>query len=158
LEKFFEMVWWWGWKKNHIKKNFEVEVFFSSQNIDYPFYVKRFLELSFFFSIFFLPLFLSLFLCSISWGLGGFDDFRGEKSPLQQLLFKWNGVDWLSVDIGGGRIFQNRVLHINMAKPWSWRWEVVDILAYFRVEVCTLIFLIHKLVSENLQNSNGHIP
>jgi hypothetical protein len=30
------------------KRVFEVEVFFSSQNIDFPFYLKRFLELSFF--------------------------------------------------------------------------------------------------------------
>jgi hypothetical protein len=38
---------------------------------------------------------------------------------------------------------------------------VVDILAvdaYYRVEVCTLIFLIHKLYLKNLQNLNGHIP
>jgi hypothetical protein len=35
------------------KKVFEVEVFFSSQNIDFPFYLKRLLE-------------LSLFLCFIS--------------------------------------------------------------------------------------------
>jgi hypothetical protein len=38
---------------------------------------------------------------------------------------------------------------------------VVDILAvdaYFRVEVYTPIFLIHKLFSKNLQNSNGHMP
>jgi hypothetical protein len=30
------------------KRKFEVEVFFSSQNIDFPFYLKRLLELSFF--------------------------------------------------------------------------------------------------------------
>jgi hypothetical protein len=29
------------------KRVFEVEVFFSSQNIDFPFYLKRFLELFF---------------------------------------------------------------------------------------------------------------
>jgi hypothetical protein len=38
LERVFEMVWWWGRKWNHIKKGiFEVEVFFSSQNIDFRF-------------------------------------------------------------------------------------------------------------------------
>jgi hypothetical protein len=26
-------------------------------------------------------------------------------------------VDWLSVDISGGHIFQNGVMHANMAKP-----------------------------------------
>jgi hypothetical protein len=34
------------------KRIFEVEVFFSSQNIDFPFYLKRLLELSFFPSFF----------------------------------------------------------------------------------------------------------
>jgi hypothetical protein len=34
------------------KKIFEVEVFFSSQNIDLPFYLKRLLELSLFFNTF----------------------------------------------------------------------------------------------------------
>jgi hypothetical protein len=45
------------------KRIFEVEVFFSSENIDFPFYLKRLLELSFFFLflILFLPLFLSFF-------------------------------------------------------------------------------------------------
>jgi hypothetical protein len=32
-----------------VKKGFEVEVFFSSQNINFPFYLKRLLELFFFF-------------------------------------------------------------------------------------------------------------
>jgi hypothetical protein len=121
LEKPFEMVWWRGRKWNHIKK-FEVEVFFSSQNIDFPFYLKRLLELSFFFSILFIPLFSLFFYAPSLEDLGGFDDIRGETSLLQQLLFKWNGVDWLSVDIGGGCIFRNGVMHVNMAKPWSWRW------------------------------------
>jgi hypothetical protein len=31
-------------------------------------------------------------------------------------------MDWLSVNIGGGCIFQNGVMHANMAKPRSWRW------------------------------------
>jgi hypothetical protein len=33
------------------------------------------------------------------------------------LFIKKNSVDWLSVDINGGRIFQNGVMHANMAKP-----------------------------------------
>jgi hypothetical protein len=89
------------------KRIFEVEVFFSSENIDFSFYLKRLLELSFFFLFFntFSSSFSLFFLCSISWVLGGFDNIRGEKWLLQQLLFKWNRVDWLSVDIDGGRIF-----------------------------------------------------
>jgi hypothetical protein len=78
------------------------------------------------FSILFLPLSLSLSLsfslCSISWGLRGFNDIRGGTSLLQKLLFKWNGMDRLNVNIDGGRIFRNGVMHANMAKPWSWRW------------------------------------
>jgi hypothetical protein len=34
--------------ESHQKRIFEVEVFFSSQNIDFPFYLKRLLELFFF--------------------------------------------------------------------------------------------------------------
>jgi hypothetical protein len=45
LEKGFEMVRWRGRKWNHIKRVFKVEVFSSYQNIDFPFYLKRFLEL-----------------------------------------------------------------------------------------------------------------
>jgi hypothetical protein len=42
--------WYDGEGENRIasKRVFEVEVFFSSQNIDCPFYLKRLLELSFF--------------------------------------------------------------------------------------------------------------
>jgi hypothetical protein len=42
--------WYDGGGENGItsKRNFEVEVFFPSQNIDFPFYLKRLLELFFF--------------------------------------------------------------------------------------------------------------
>jgi hypothetical protein len=44
--------WYDGGGENGItsKRVFEVEVFFSSQNIDFPFYLKRLLELSFFYA------------------------------------------------------------------------------------------------------------
>jgi hypothetical protein len=47
--------WYDGGGENGItsKRIFEVEVFFSSQNIDFPFYLRRLLEL------------VSFFLCSI---------------------------------------------------------------------------------------------
>jgi hypothetical protein len=32
-------------------------------------------------------------------------------------------MDWLSVNIGGGCIFRNGVVHANMDKPLSWRRE-----------------------------------
>jgi hypothetical protein len=78
------------------KRIFEVEVFFPSQNIDFPFYLKRLLK----------------FFFSVSWGLRGFDDIWGEKSLLQKLLFEWLQYT------GGGRIFQNGVMHANVAKQW----------------------------------------
>jgi hypothetical protein len=31
-------------------------------------------------------------------------------------------MDWLSVNIGGGHIFRNGVIHANMVKPCLWRW------------------------------------
>jgi hypothetical protein len=42
--------WYGGGGENGItsKRIFDVEVFFSSQNIDFPFYLKRLLELFFF--------------------------------------------------------------------------------------------------------------
>jgi hypothetical protein len=66
--KTFSMIWkrflkWYdGGGENRItsKRIFKVEVFFSSQNIDFPFYLKRLLGL--------------LFSYSVSWGLCGFDD------------------------------------------------------------------------------------
>jgi hypothetical protein len=55
LEKIFK--WYDGEGENGItsKRIFEVEVFFSSQNIDFPFYSKRLLKLFFFFLPFFHP-------------------------------------------------------------------------------------------------------
>jgi hypothetical protein len=47
LERIFKMVWWRGENGITSKRVFEVEVFFSSQNIDFPFYLKRLLELFF---------------------------------------------------------------------------------------------------------------
>jgi hypothetical protein len=56
VKKIFSMIWkrfskWYdGGGENGIiqKRIFEVKVFFSSQNIEFPFYLKRLLELSFF--------------------------------------------------------------------------------------------------------------
>jgi hypothetical protein len=128
LRKFSQ--WFWkgffdGGGENGItsKRIFEVEVFFSSQNIDFPFYLKRLLE---------------LFSCSISWGLGGFDDIWGENHFFKNFFsngFNILAVDaysrmelctptWLNHDYGDGR--------------------VVDILvvdAYSGVDVCTPIFM-----------------
>jgi hypothetical protein len=47
--------WYNGGEENGItsKNIFEVEVFFTSQNIVFPFYLRRLLELFFFFSFFY---------------------------------------------------------------------------------------------------------
>jgi hypothetical protein len=52
-----------GEKMGSYKKDFEVAMFFSSQNIDSPFYLKRLLELFFFF-LFFSFLFFNTFSLS----------------------------------------------------------------------------------------------
>jgi hypothetical protein len=113
LEMVFEMVWWRG-----RKWIFEVEVFFSSQNIDFPFYLMGLLEL---FSFLFL-----FFLCSVSWALGDFDDIWGENHFFKKPLFKWHDMEWHGHDYeytSSGHIFWNGVMHINIAKPWLWRCE-----------------------------------
>jgi hypothetical protein len=136
------------------KRIFEVEVFFSSQNIDFPFYLKRLLELFFF---------LLFFSCSLSWGLRGFDDIWGENDFFKN--FFSNGFNILVVDTYSG---MELCMPIWLDRDYGDR-GVVDILvvdAYSRVEVCMPIFLGEagkkimgsKWFSKKIQNSNGHIP
>jgi hypothetical protein len=69
VTKTFSMIWkrfskWYdGGGENHIKRVSEVEVFSSYQNIDFPFYLKRFLEL---FPLSFFNTFSSSFSLSLS--------------------------------------------------------------------------------------------
>jgi hypothetical protein len=51
------------------KRIFEVEVFFSSQNIDFPFYLRRLLELFFTFFLFLLFFFFSMLCLLRTWGV-----------------------------------------------------------------------------------------
>jgi hypothetical protein len=103
LERVFEMVWWRGRKWNHIKKEFwSWSIFLLS-----PLLFEENLG-DFLFSFFFFMLRLLR-----TWG---FWWYLRRKSLLQKLLFKWLQY------IGSGRIFWNRVMHANMAKPWLWRW------------------------------------
>jgi hypothetical protein len=106
--------WYDGGGENGItsKRVFEVEVFFSSRHIDLPFYLKRLLELFFFL--------LSFFICSVSWGLGGFDHIWGENYFFKN--FFSNGLTW------NGMV-------MTMDIP------VVD--AYSGMELCTPIWLNH---------------
>jgi hypothetical protein len=110
LERVFEMVWWRGETGITSKTIFEVKVFFFSQNIDFPFYSKGLLEL-FFFLLFFL-----IFFILHLWRTLRFWWYLSRKSLLQKLLFIWPQYT------GGGRIFQNGVMHASMAKLWLWRW------------------------------------
>jgi predicted membrane chloride channel (bestrophin family) len=61
-----------GKKMASYKKDFEVAMFFSTQTIDFHFYLKRLLELFFFSPFSIVSLSLSLFQCFVSlrtWGL-----------------------------------------------------------------------------------------
>jgi hypothetical protein len=126
LERVFEMVWWRGRKWHHIKKE-----------LASPFIWRD--SWSFSFSL--------VYMCSVSWELGGFDDIWFKNHFFKNFFsngLTWNGmvmtmdiptVDaysgmelcmpiWLNHDYGDGGVVD------------IW---VVD--AYSRVEVCTPIFL-----------------
>jgi hypothetical protein len=90
LERVFEVVWWKGRKWNHIKIFFEVVVFLSSQNIDFPFFEET---LGAFLFIFPFSSFSIFFLFSVSRGLGGFWWYLRRKSLLQKPLFKWHDME-----------------------------------------------------------------
>jgi hypothetical protein len=94
LEMVFEMVWWRGRKWNHIKMDFWSWSVFLLSKYCLPLLFDETLGAFFFF-----------FLCSISWGLGGFDDIWGENHFFKNLFTKdmtWNGMvmtmDILAVD------------------------------------------------------------
>jgi hypothetical protein len=79
---------------------FEVKVFFSSQNIDFPFYLRRLLAFFFFsfFSFSYAPSLEDL----------GFLMIFEEKIILQKPLFKWHDMEWHGHNYeytDGGRIF-----------------------------------------------------
>jgi hypothetical protein len=93
-----------GKKMGSYKKDFDVAMFYSSQNIDFPFLFEETLELFFFFL--FLSLFFNTFSLFFSM-LRLFQDLEilminKEKSTLKKFLFKWNGMEWLSHDYGNG--------------------------------------------------------
>jgi hypothetical protein len=101
LERVFEMIWWMERKWNHIKKDFwSWSVFLLSK--------------------FWLPLLfeetLGAFFHAPSLEDSGVLMIFEEKITSSKLFFKWLQYT------GGGRIFQNGVMHTNMAKPWLRRW------------------------------------
>jgi hypothetical protein len=87
------------------KRIFQVGMFFSSQNIDFPFYLRRLLDLFFFFFFF---LFFSFFYAPSLEDLGVLMIFR-RKLLLQKTFsngMTWNGmvmtIDILTVDVYSG--------------------------------------------------------
>jgi hypothetical protein len=106
LERVFEMVWWRGEKMNHIKKDLQSWSVFLPSEYWLPLYLKRLLELSFFFFLFFNT-FLSFFLLySISWGLRVLMIFEEKNHFFKNFLFKWLDMvmtlDILAVDAYSG--------------------------------------------------------
>jgi hypothetical protein len=112
LERFLKRYDWGVENEITSKMIFEVEVFFFSQNIDFPFiwrdswsfffFLFSFFFLFFFFCFLFFQYFFSF--CSVSWGLGGFDDIWGENHFFKN--FFSNGMvvimDILAVDAYSG--------------------------------------------------------
>jgi hypothetical protein len=127
--------WFWKWydgkRENGFtsKRIFEVEVPFSSRNVNFPFIRRDSWSVSFSSTLFFF---------SFSWGLGGFDDIWGENHFLKN-FFSY-GFNILAVDTHSG---------VELCMPTWLNHDygdggVVDVLAvdaYSGVELCTLIFL-----------------
>jgi hypothetical protein len=135
LRKFSQWFWkgflkWYdGGGENRItsKRIFEVEVSFSSENVNFPFIWRDSWSFSF-----------SSFFCSLYWGLGGFDDIWGENHFFKNIFS--NGFDIMAMDAYS---------RVELCMPTWLNHDyvdggVVDILAvdaYSRVELCTPIFL-----------------
>jgi hypothetical protein len=124
---FFEMVWLRGENGITSKRIFEVEVSFSSQNVNFPFIWRDSWMFSF-----------SPFFCSVSWGHGGFDDIWGENDFFKNFFsygFNILAVDtysrvelcmltWLNHDYGDGGVV-----------------DILTVDAYSGVGLCMPIFL-----------------
>jgi hypothetical protein len=100
-------------------------MFFTSQNIDFPIlFVETLGAFLFSFPFSILSLSLSLSMLRLFEDLGILM-INKEKNTLQNFIFRWNGMEWLSHDyrnrgtcgyIGGGCIFQNGVMHTNIIR------------------------------------------
>jgi hypothetical protein len=159
--------WYDGGGENGItsKRIFEIEVFFSSQNIDFPFYLKRLLE-----HFFFL---LSLFyMCSVSWGLRGFDDIWGVNHFFKN--FFSNGLTWNGIAVTMDILAMDAYSGMELCTPIWLNHDygdegVVDISTmntYSGVEVCTPILLgeatkkiwLANHFQKKFKTHNGDIP
>jgi hypothetical protein len=125
LERVFEMVWWRGRKWNHIKKDLWTWSVFLLSKYWLLLLFEKTPGAFFFFFLFLFPFLLfssfSMLRRLRTWGVWW---YLRRKSLLQKPLFKWHDMEWHGHDYGytgGERIFQNGVMHANIAKPWLWR-------------------------------------
>jgi hypothetical protein len=123
LERVLKMVWWRG--RNELTwKDFEVEMFLSSQNIDFPFLFAETFG-AFFFPLFFNTFSLSLSLFSM---LRLFEDLgilmiNEEKNTLQKFLFRWNRMEWLSHDYRNGGVVDILAVVAYSGEVRQYYWE-----------------------------------
>ncbi len=110
------------------KKIFEVEVSFSSQNTNFPFIWRD--SWSFSFS--------STSFCSVSWGLGGFDDIWGENHFFKN--FFPNVFNILVVD-AYSRIELCTPTWLNHDYRDVGVMDILAVDAYSGMDVCTPIFM-----------------
>jgi hypothetical protein len=118
MERVFEMVWWRGRKWNHIKKSFWSWIVFLLPKYWLP--------------LFFEEALVDFFSCSISWGLGGFDDIWGENHFFKNFFsngFNIPAVDaysgmelctptWLNHDYGDGGVVD--ILVVDAYSEWRY--------------------------------------
>jgi hypothetical protein len=140
LERVFEIIWWRERKWNHIKKDFWSWCVFLLSKYWLPLLFQETL------GAFLFPS-LSFFICSISWGLDGFDDIWGENHFFKNFFL--NGLTWIgmvmTMDIPAVDAYSRMELSTPIWLTHDYgNGRVVDISAvdaYFGVEVCTPIFL-----------------
>jgi hypothetical protein len=125
------------------KKDFWSWSIFSSQNIDFPFYLKRLLELFFFLLSFFYPF---IYAPSLE-DLRGFDDIWGENHFFKNFFLNgltWNGMV-MTIDIPTVDAYSGMELCMPIWLNYDYGdGGVVDISvvnACSGVGVCTPIFL-----------------
>jgi hypothetical protein len=114
LERVLKIVWWKGIKWTHLKRFWSWDIFLLSKYW-LPHLVTETLGAFLFlplFSIFFLSLFFSMLRLFKNLGILIINE---EKNTLQKILFKWNGMEWLSHDYGN-----RRVVDISTVDAYSW--------------------------------------
>jgi hypothetical protein len=127
LERVSKLVWWRGRKWNYIKKDFWSCIFLLSK-----YWLLILFEETL--GAFLFP----SFLCSISWGLGGFDDIWGKNHFFKN--FFSNGFNILVVDTYSGMELCTPIW-LNHDYGDGGVVDILAVVAYSRVEVCTPIFL-----------------